>query len=234
MALTLASLKLHVQHALGGSPSDQISEVDIINQAGRQMFSHLWKFRDRPTIELPIEADQSFASLPGSVGEIISIRMKDGLNDSIELTSYDHMLMIRNGNISTGAHYYATVVWPDPYLGETQQYPRLEIAPTPSASDTITLAYRAAWPDLTDDTDTAQVPPFAESVLISFVRAFAQGYEEEGMAQRLVEVEMSPIFHRASVHDGMIQPSYGAIRGGAVGRAREGGRLPFNTISDPS
>jgi hypothetical protein len=233
MPLTLSNLKQHVQHSLGGTPSDQISEVDIINQAGRHMFTHGWKFRDRPTKEETISADNSFVTLPGDVGEIISIRMKDGLNDSIQLTSYDHVLMVRNGDISTGAHYYATVVWPEPWFDDTQQYPRIEIAPTPTADDTITIAYRSAWIELVADGDIAQVPPFAEALLIAYVRAFSQGYEEEGMAQRLVEVELSPVFQRVAVQDGMIQNTYGEIRGGMVGRNREGGRLPFDSIKPP-
>tara|TARA_R110002073_G_scaffold199750_3_gene358866 strand:- start:437 stop:1141 length:705 start_codon:yes stop_codon:yes gene_type:complete len=234
MPLTLANLKTHVQHALGGTPSDQLSEVDIINQAGRHMFTHGWKFRDRPTTTIQIASNDSFVTLPGDMGEIISVRMEDGLNDSIQLTTYDHVLMVRNGDISTGAHYYATVVWPEPYADDDQQHPRLEIAPTPTAEDNITLAYRALWSELSADDDIAQVPPFAEALLIFHVRAFAQGYEEEGMAQRLIEVEMSPMFQRVAIQDGMIQNTYGAIRGGMVGRNREGGRLPFNAIQDPS
>ena len=235
MTLKLSDLKKHVQHVLGGTPSEQIGEVNVINQAGRQMFSHAWKFRERPSVELSFNSEETFVTLPGNLGTISSVRMKDGLNDSIELAPFDYVLKIRNGSISTGAHYYAAVVWPDIYDGDgDRQYPRLELAPTPSASDTITLAYRVGWEDLENHDDVAQVPTFAETTLIVYVRAFAQGYEEEGLVQRVAEVEASPIFQRALVQDGMIQPSYGPIRGGMVGRARSEGRLPFNALDTHS
>ena len=234
MPITTADLKNQVQHALGGSPSDQISELLIINQAGRHMFSHGWKFRARPTVNLTIVAGTDYVSLPADVGSIISLRMKDGLNDSIELTSYDYVLMIRNGDISTGAHYYATVVWPAPYINSSgaAQSPRLELAPNPIGTDTIVLAYRAGWSDLDLDADIAQVPAFAEALLIAYVRAFALGYEEEGMAVRLAELEASSLFERVAVQDGLLQPNYGEIKGGMVSRNREAGRLPFNTLPD--
>lgn len=235
MALKLSDLKLHVQHVLGGTPSDQIGEVNVINQAGRQMFSYPWKFRERPSVELDLNNEEPFVSLPANLGEISSVRMKDGLNDSIELAPFDYVLKIRNGSISSGAHYFAAVVWPEIYDSVNDlQNPRLELAPTPTGTDKITLAYKASWEELINDDDIAQVPPFAEMTLITYVRAFAQGYEEEGLAQRVAEVEISPIFQRATVQDGMIQPSYGPIRGGMVGRARGEGRLPFNALDTHS
>jgi hypothetical protein len=44
MAIRLAELKKHVQHALGGSPASQLDEKDIINEAGRYMFLAPWKW----------------------------------------------------------------------------------------------------------------------------------------------------------------------------------------------
>jgi hypothetical protein len=238
MPITFANLKSHVQHALGGTPSDQITEADIINQAGRHMFTHDWKFRERPPSTIAITTSNEHVDLPGDLGEIISLRMKDGLNDSIQLTTYDHVLMVRNGDIASGAHYYATVVWPQPYVAGDEDYtkvpPRLEIAPTPTGEDEMSIAYRASWSDLELDTDAAQVPPYAEALLIAYVRAFALGYEEEGLGQRLFEVEAGPLYERASIADGMIQNTYGQIRGGMVSRNREGGRLPFNAVQAPS
>jgi len=235
--LTLTNLKSHVTHALGGTPATEITSTDIINQAGRHMFSHSWKFRSRPTVEISTVSSQSYVDLPSDVGEIITIRMKDGLNDSIQLTSYDKLLLVRNGSISTGRHFYAAVSYYDS-TGVTDTAiaitPRLEIAPTPSAVDRISIFYRVKWPSITEDAEIAPVPDWSESLLIAYVRAFAQGYEEENFMQRVAEVDQSPLFHRTAIQDGMLLPDYGPIEGGHISSYRENGRLPFDTIADPS
>ena len=235
--LTLTNLKSHVTHALGGTPAAEITSADIVNQAGRHMFTYSWKFRARPSTDIPTVASQSYIDLPTDVSEIITIRMKDGLNDSIELTSYDKLLLIRNGSLSTGRQFHAAISYYDSTGTESTTValkPRLELAPTPTAVDQISLVYRAKWPNLSADTDIAPIPEGAESLLIAYVRAFAQGYEEENFMQRVAEIDASPLFHRTSVQDGMIQPEYGPLEGGHIASYRTHSRLPFDTISDPS
>jgi len=234
--LTLTNLKSQVSHALGGSPSTEITSADIVNQAGRHMFTFSWKFRVRPSTPVTTTASTSYANLPTDVGEIITARMRDGLNDSIELTSYDKLLLIRNGSLSTGRQFHAAVSYYNATGDDSPTAaltPRLELAPTPTAVDTIDIIYRAKWSELSDDDDIAAVPDFAESLLILYVRAFAQGYEEENFIQRVMEVDSSPMFHRTAIQDGMIQPEYGPIDGGHISGARSGGRLPFDTIANP-
>lgn len=235
--LTLTNLKSHVTHALGGSPASEITAVDIVNQAGRHMFTYSWKFRVRPSTDISTVSSQSYVDLPTDVGEIITIRMKDGLNDSIELTSYDKLLLIRNGSLSTGRQFHAAISYYDSTAVDNTAVavkPRLELAPTPTAVDQITLVYRAKWSDLSSDEDIATIPDWAESLLIMYVRAFAQGYEEESFMQRVAEVDSSPMFHRTAIQDGMIQPEYGPLEGGHITSYRTHSRLPFDTISDPS
>lgn len=243
--LTLTTLRSHVSHALGGSPAtvrvdaddDNATANDIVNQAGRHMFTHPWKFRVRPSVDISTVASQSYVDLPSDVSEIVTARMKDGLNDSIELTSYDKLLLIRNGSLSTGRQFQAAVTYYDSRAVTDTAValtPRLELAPTPTAVDQISIVYRSQWAKLSADTDVATVPDFAESLLILYVRAFSQGYEEENFIQRVMEVDSSPMFHRTAIQDGMIQPEYGLIDGGHISGVRTGGRLPFDTISDPS
>ena len=244
--LTLTNLKSQVTHALGGSPATiredaDATAADIINQAGRHMFTYSWKFRVRPSVDIDTVASQSYVDLDlpahPDVGEIITARMKNGLNDSIELTSYDKLLLIRNGSISTGRQFHAAVTYYNATgVADTSAAlsPRLELAPTPTAVDQISILYRAKWTELSSDTDIAAVPDFAESLLVLYVRAFAQGYEEENFIPRVGEVDNSPIFHRVSVQDGMLQPEYGPIDGGHISSYRTSGRLPFDTIGDPT
>ena len=163
--------------------------------------------------------------------------MKDGLNDSIELTSYDKLLLIRNGSLSTGRRYHAAINYYDStgVDGTTVALqPRLMLAPTPTAVDQMTLVYRSKWPSLASDTDIAAVPDWAEALLILYVRAFAQGYEEENFMQRVAEVDASSMFHRTAIQDGMMQPEYGPIENGHLMSHRTHDRLPFDTIPDLS
>lgn len=235
--LTLTNLKSHVTHALGGTPASEITSTDIVNQAGRHMFSYAWKFRSRPSVDISMVASQSYVDLPSDVGEIITIRMKNGLNDSIELTSYDKLLLIRNGSLSTGRQFHAAISYYDS-TGVTDTTiavtPRLELAPTPTGVDQISIFYRSKWAGLSNDSDIAPVPDWAETLLISYVRAFAQGYEEENFMQRVAEIDQSPLYHRTAVQDGMLLPEYGPIEGGHISSYHTNQRLPFDTIADPS
>lgn len=243
--LTLTTLRSQVSHALGGSPAtvrvddddDNATANDIVNQAGRHLYTHAWKFRVRPSVDISTAESVSYINLPSDVGEIVTARMKNGLNDSIELTSYDKLLLIRNGSISTGRQFHAAITYYDSRaVADTTVAlaPRLELAPTPTGVDDISIVYRAKWAKLSADGDVATVPDFVESLLILYVRAFAQGYEEENFIQRVAEVDASPMFHRTSIQDGMVQPEYGPIDGGHISGARSGGRLPFDTIAGPS
>ena len=229
---TLAQLQSHVEHALGGTPASQLSTTDIVNQAGRHLYGYQWNFRLRGPVDITLSANLSSVELPQDMGELVNVYMKDGLTDSIRLTTLEEVVRTRNTSISTGANYIVTIVWPVANAKATKP-PLFEIAPTPTTSDVITLSYLSSWTDLTEPSANAPVPSFCESVLIQMVRAFALGYEEENMTQRLMEVEQSPLFAQAMTHDGMVQPHYGPIMNG-VGTANRNNRLPFDTIANPS
>ena len=229
---TLKQLQDHVEHALGGTPASQLSTVDIVNQAGRHFYSYQWNFRLRGPVDITLSSDSPTVDLPNDLGEIVSVYMKDGLTDSIRLTTIEEVVRTRNSSISTGANYIATVAWP---VGGSKddKPPMLELAPTPVSADVITLSYLTSWNDLSSPEDVAAVPKHCESSLIQVVRAFAMGYEEENMAQRLMEAEQSPVFSRALSQDGMIQPHYGPIANG-VTSSYGNRRLPFDTVADPT
>jgi len=236
MSLTLADLKNQISHVLGGSPSSKIGDLTIINEAGRHLFHYQWKFRERPPTSVFTDADVDYVVLPDDVGEVTGLRMKDGLTDSIRLTTIEEVVDVRNTTISTGNNYVAAIVWPVAYSGQQEQFPRLELAPTPTTEEEITLLYKAKFRDFTsDDQDTsvAKVPPMAEGVFIALVRAIALGYEEENMTQRLMEVEASPVFQRLLVSDGFLQPDYGPLRNGAVGGINQYDRVPFSELPGP-
>jgi hypothetical protein len=229
---TLAQLQSHVEHALGGTPASQLSTTDIVNQAGRHLYSYQWNFRLRGPVDVTLTANLTNVELPNDVGEIVNAYMKDGLTDSIRLTTLQEVVRTRNTSISTGANYIASIVWPTG-SGKALKPPMLELAPTPTTADVVTLTYLQSWQELTEPTVEAPVPSFCEAVLVQTVRAFALGYEEENMTQRLMEVEQSPLFQRALMHDGLTQPHYGPITNG-VGTSSMSSRLPFDTIANPT
>ena len=236
MAITLSDLKKHVQHALGGSPASQLSEAGIINEAGRYMFLAPWKFRERPPVTKSFTADQPYVELPDDFGEMITAHMDSGLVKAIHFTTMDELLERRTTAIGQSQVYWAVIVYPDPTStsSDVETSPRIEIHPTPSSADKIRIAYRCKWRDLSADDDAVISPDYAESALISIVRAFALGYEEAGLEVRLAEIENGPIYRRLLEKDGIIQPDYGVIRGGALSQASSRVNLPWDSTADPA
>jgi hypothetical protein len=236
MAITLSDLKNHIQHALGGSPASQLSEAGIVNEAGRYMFLAPWKFRERPPLTLSFVANVPYCDLPEDFGEMITAHMDSGLVKAIHFTTMDDLLERRTTAIGQSQVYWAVIVYPTQTLSSVpiESPPRIEIHPTPSSADKIRIAYRCNWRDMNDDGDSADMPDYAESALISLVRAFALGYEEEGLEARLAEVENGPIYRRLLEKDGIVQPDYGVIRGGALSQVSSRMNLPWDSTADPS
>ena len=235
MSITLATLKQHVQHALGGSVASQLDETTIVNEAGRHMFMTPWKFRERPPATLTFVASQQFVELPSDFGEIIAANMTDGLVRSFTFTTFHDLVQRRSTSTGSTNHYWLAVSHPAPSNdGDPLPAARLELYPTPTSADQITIAYRANWIPLVNDSDVALVPDYAESSLIALVRAFALGYEEEGMEIRVGEIESGVMWHRLKEKDGLVQPDYGPLRNSALSMSRQGYQLPWDSTANPS
>jgi len=235
MAITLATLKQHVQHALGGSVASQLDETSIINEAGRYMFLSPWKFRERPPATLTFVSEQDYVLLPEDFGEVVAANMTDGLVRSFTFTTFQDLVQRRSTSTGVTNHYWIAISHPAASEeGSAQPAPRMELYPTPTSGDQITVAYRAKWKELSSDGDAALVPDYAESALVSAVRAFALGYEEEGLEMRLAEIENGALWIRLKEKDGLIQPDYGPIRGSALSQIQPSYQLPWNSTADPS
>ena len=235
MSITLATLKQHVQHALGGSVASQLDEATIINEAGRYMFMTPWKFRERSPATITTVADQDYIELPADFGEMIAMNMADGLVKSFTFTTFQDLVQRRSTSTGATNHYWVAVSHPAPSDdGGIVPDARLELYPTPTTGDQITVAYRAKWDELSNDEDNALIPDYAESALVSAVRAFALGYEEEGLEMRLAEIENGALWIRLKEKDGLIQPDYGPIRGSALSQIRPSYQLPWDSTADPS
>jgi hypothetical protein len=173
--------------------------------------------------------------MPSDFGEIVSANMKDGLVQTFSFTTFDDLLHRRRTNTGATSHYWIAISHPIPEDDSAEiPPPRLELYPTPTTGDEISIAYRARWRELVNDTDVAAIPDYVESAFVALVRAFALGYEEEGLEVRVAEVEMGPVFIRALEKDGLIQPDYGPIRNGALSMIEPRHNLPWDSTANPS
>ena len=176
MTVTAKQLKDHVSHALGGSVASQLSDIGIVNEAGRHMFNTPWMFRNRPPADITFVSGEDYVELPADFGEMIAANMKDGLVQTFSFTTFDDLIHRRRTNTGATSHYWIAIAYPGMSTNQTEvPRPRLELYPTPTTGDEMTIAYRAKWVDLDEDDDIAMVPDFAESCLIALARAFALG-----------------------------------------------------------
>lgn len=234
--LTYGGLKQHIILALGGQPSivsgvtreQRIAEC--VNQAGNYLFTKSWRFRERTARPISIVAGQDWAALPDDAEEIVSLIAKGGLGWRIELTSPDQIELFRNTLAPQvfDSVYYAAISRPwaqsngtTPLVAGTA-FPaaRLDLYPTPNASqpDAMILRYRAGWTPVSGETNAVTpdsyimpVPPYVEALLISYCRAFATAYEDEGLTARLTEIDNGPIWNAAAIKDGIQQRDYGQL-----------------------
>ena len=235
MTLTAKQLKDHVSHALGGTVSSQLSDIDIVNEAGRHMFNTAWNFRQRPPADVAFTSNLAHADLPSDFGEMVAANMKDGLIQTFTFTTFADLLHRRRTNTGATSHYWIAISHPIPEDESAEMPPpRLELYPTPTSGDEITLSYRARWRVLKEDSDVAAIPDFVDSSLVALVRAFALGYEEEGLEVRVSEVERGPLWQRALEKDGIIQPDYGPLRNGALSMIEPRHNLPWDTTANPA
>lgn len=238
--LTYGGLKQHVILALGGQPSvvtgvtrDQ-RIAEIINQAANYLFSKPWRFRERTARPVSLTANQNWAPLPGDAEEILSLTCKAGLGWRVELTTPEHIELLRTAtepSLTTGT-YYAAMTRPWASSGTTPLVDgsgmpavRLDIFPAPSTtnSDAVIIRYRSAWVAVSDSTDSTYqipVPAYVEPLLIAYARAFGLAYEDEGLSARLIEIDNGPLYNTAAIKDGIQQRDYGRLPTNRVGPFR--------------
>jgi hypothetical protein len=237
-------LKRHITLALGGKPSivsgvtQEERLAEIINQAGQYLFSKQWRFRERTSRPISLVANQEWASLPNDADEIVTLVAKAGLGWRVELTTPQQIELFRSSMAPAlnDSVYYAALTRPWAQTGTTTPIvagaavlpaARLDLYPTPQATstDSIIVRYRAGWLEvsgttgaITNDKYIFPVPPYIDSLLIAYCRAFAISYEDEGLAARLLEIDNGPIYNAAAIKDGIQQGDYGrlpAVRAGS-------------------
>lgn len=220
----------HVRHSIGAYPSVAPGQTadervaEIINHAGRQLYSRPWRFREQ-AITLDTTATLRVVALPDAFDELVTLtRTVDG--KPLEMGTVEDLDQLADALGGTNVSGYlarASVAW-------TGGSPQLLIWPTPTTSETgvLRMRYRKSWTSVTgedvgDNTGTISLPAYAEQVFIAYLRAFAVGYEDEGMTARLAEVEAGPILQTTLMKDGIQNRDVGRLkpqRGGTFRRGR--------------
>jgi hypothetical protein len=240
--LTYLDLKNHVLLAIGGRPSTTVGQTvaqrqaEIINQAGEHLFGYQWTFR-QATGMLSTVAAQPYVVLPANFSELIAA-WKETL--PLLITNQDEVENIRASTFADQCWrgYVKTIV---PTTATPTQTYRLEIYPTPASAETntIKITYRTGWDRVstsTADDAVISIPQYLETLLVLYVRAITESYEDGQQSQRLGEIEAGTVFGIAQRKDGMLQAHYGQLRPNiwTNNYRNNGGFVMTNTVPNPS
>lgn len=244
MALTFADYKSMVSHSLhGGDPNAVYTDASttkgqIVNEAGAYMFaSHNWAFLRRPVLTLNSDPGKSHLELPQDFKKLLSIRPTDSLDNGMHRTTLDTLQDLRATSSfnSQDEFWYAMAFPSQANTAETAPKPRLEMFPTPSATESFDVLYRAGWITLTSETQVPNIPPGHEweGLLSRFVRAFADN-QDDNVFDALDGILASGFFGICVASDSQTDWNHGLWSGG-VGQAI-GDRTTFTQqiVGDPS
>lgn len=244
MALTLQELRGHIGHTIDGGMSASLpggsttgAATRVVNEAGRYLTTvRRWRFMQRPPATLNFVADQEYVDLPNDFAHLLNI-VANGLTVYYEHSTYEQILKMRAQDVTPqGIVYWGAIVQPPNADSQTAlPPPRIELHPAPPSNQqgALTVVYRAKWRDLSDNDDVANIPEYAEMLLIQYIRAFAQAYENDhyrNLAPLLEEVESSGIFRNTLDYDNAVQEQYGRIENGQVASMRS---AQFDWFDDP-
>ena len=244
---TFAEVKNHAILAVGGYPSLAPNQTraerlaEIVNQAGNHLFCRPWRFRERTTKYMSLVASQSYVALPSDVEELLSIISTQSLGYLIEMVTPDHMEQLRQlGLTMTGPSVtHACFTRTEPAAGDALPAVRLDIYPTPTAAvtDAIAVRYRASW--ITIDSEAPDsyeipIPKYVDALFIAYVRAFAQAYEDEGLSQRITEIEAGPLLATSQTKDGLLQRDLGRIRPNRPATSLNWTRPDYGYVQNPN
>ena len=236
MALTYKQFKDHLLLAIGGYPSlapeqtrdERLSQ--ICNNAGDYLYSIPWNFRVKTSREISTVANQNFVVLDNDMVEVISVAAATAYGkERVTLVTPQEMDTYRT-NLPSAAllnpnYVYACMSRPwndgsttnEQVEGTALPIKRLELHPMPTSATTnaMVVRYRTAFPQTTAttlDTFILAIPNYCEGLFIAIGRAFALGYEDEGVQQHLMNVQNGPLLAMAMQADGMTLQDGGLIR----------------------
>jgi hypothetical protein len=232
----------HVLLAIGGRPSTAAGQTvaerqaEIINQAGEHLFGYQWTFR-QATAMLSTVSALPYVVLPADFSELIAAWCG---TLPLLITNQDEIENSRSSDFdSYGTRGYVKAVVPT-NAAPTQSY-QLQIYPTPESNEAnkIKITYRTGWQRVSTanlPTDVISIPLYLETLLVLYVRAITESYEDGQQSQRLAEIEAGTLFGTAQRKDGMLQAHYGQLRPNVWTNnyRNNGGFVMTNTVPNPS
>jgi hypothetical protein len=221
--------------AIGGRPSTAAGQTvaerqaEIINQAGEHLFGYQWTFR-QATALLSTVATQPYVVLPADFSELIA-----AWSGTLPLliTNQDEVENTRSSEFNSyGTRGYVKAVVPTTAV-PTQTY-QLQIYPTPTSSEEnkIKITYRTGWQRVSTanlPTDVISIPLYLETLLVLYVRAITESYEDGQQSQRLAEIEAGTLFGLLQAHFGQLRPNVWTNN-----YRNNGGFVMTNTVPNPS
>lgn len=95
--LTAEEAQEHIKHTLGGAtPSDELSMMDLVNQAGRHLCRmHPWRWLERRFAELDSEKNVGGIRLPQDVQSILAVRHQAGYYQEMKVVGLDYVHQLR-------------------------------------------------------------------------------------------------------------------------------------------
>lgn len=223
MVLDIGRAYAHVGHVLFGNVPSGVSKLRLVNEAGSHLVQmHRWWFLERPPATIALVDGQVEYTLASDYGEWVASEATNSLVNSLSLVSPQHLINLETNQIEvTQWGYYGAIFYKQTVAGRAP-VPVLRVWPTPSTdqADSFTYVYRAKWVDMDEDSNQyAQIPPFAETLYLQILGAFAQGYvkENEGsLDERLELIRRGPVFRSAVITDGQQQHTLGPLVNGAI------------------
>ena len=220
--MNVGQAKSHTKHAVGGDPSVApgmtVDErvLEVINHAGEQLYSRPWRFREATSL-LSLTADQEHITQPATMGfdlggEFVSmVRTVDGAE--VENVTPAEMDYLRDATTRTPVTGYVTHV-ALPWQNLKQ---RIDIFPTSISfsADAVRMRYRKYWPKVTAtaiDAVSLSFPSYVDPLFTSYLRAYAQGYEDDGIPARIAEIDAGPLLQTSLMKDGISQRDVGRLR----------------------
>lgn len=226
MTLTVANCADYVQLTLGGPAAAALPTLTLVNLAGRHMVGmSQWRWLMRGPTPIGTVNGQEYVELPTDYGTMIEMAGSVNIWD---------IVWVGLGEItSLRAHYPQNAVY-GPYRGAVSLAPasgstlprwRVELYPTPNSTNAtaFSLAYRAQWEEITQDTSYLPIPLYCETLFIRILQSFARGYMEEDqgtLSARLSELSTCPELVAATRQDRSKIQDYGHLIGDIASKSR--------------
>lgn len=198
-----------------------------------------WKWRIS-ALSLALTISQSYVALPTDFTELVSLRSGTSPARNIIPATEDQIATYRQTNGSSGGDIYYFVSWTTQASVTASPIARLEIFPTPAASESAGALqgfYLRQTAKMANSTDLPDMPPFMFPALKQFVRGYAmQQEQQEGWESEMARAES--MIEMAERTDSGAQNNHGTMRRVVVSPSSMSETdavrfFPFSGISGP-